>query len=93
MSPYDLFTKEEINNMLTNEKLEDAQNKKIKKELKEMVNDDFDFKKMVKQLGKDQIDSHEKRINKKAKDDARFLGNLKDEITSQVADILKDKDE
>lgn len=93
MSPYDLFTNEEIQNMSSNKRLEDTNNKTIKKELKEMAKDNFDFKKMVKELGMNQIDTQEKRISKRAKEQARELGNLKEEITSQVADILKDKDE
>jgi hypothetical protein len=93
MSPYDLFTNEEIQNMSSNKRFEDANNKTIKKELKEMAKDNFDFKKMVKELGMNQIDTQEKRISKRAKEQARELGNLKEEITSQVADILKDKDE
>lgn len=85
MSPFDLFTNEEIENMSSREK-------PIKKELKEMATDNFDFKKMVKELGMNQIDSHEKRISKRAKEQAKELGNLKEEISNQVADILKDKE-
>jgi hypothetical protein len=92
MSPYDLFTNEEISKMNLSNKLNDTKTKTIKKEWKYKM-DNFDFKKMVKDLGKQQIDSHEKRISNKAKEQARQLGNLKEEITNQVADILNDKDE
>lgn len=91
MSPYDLYTKEELENL--NNKLNDTKNKTIKKEWKRMLPDNFDFRKMVKKLGVNQIDEHEKKINKKAKEHSIAFGNKDEAIRNEVEDILRDKDE
>ena len=70
MSPYDIFSKEDLEKSNRN---------------------DFDFRKTVKELGINQIDNHEKRISKKAKEQSRVLGNLKEQIKNEVEDILKEK--
>ena len=93
MSPYDLFTKEELEKTEIKNKLNDTKNKTIKKEWKRMLPDNFDFKKMVKKLGVNQIDEHEKKINKKAKEHSIAFGNREEAIKNEVEDILRDKDE